>query len=131
MILLDTHVWLWWLGESPDLSETAASAIHESARRDGVAVSTISTWELALLVARDRIQLRIPVIEWVQTSESIAELSFLSPSNNIMLESVSLPGTFHSDPADRMIVATARTHGLRLVTKDDKIRRYAHVETLW
>ena len=131
MILLDTHAWLWWLSQSPALSRAARSAIAESARTDGVAVSTISTWELALLVARQRIELRIPVTDWVQASESIAELSFVAPSNRIMLESVSLPGPFHADPADRIIVATARTHGLRVVTKDDKIRAYAHVESIW
>jgi PIN domain nuclease of toxin-antitoxin system len=131
LILLDTHVWLWWLSESPALSRAASSAIGESARKDGVAVSTISTWELALLVARGRIALRIPVKEWVEASESITELSFLAPCNRIMLDSVSLPGGFHADPADRIIVATARTHGLRVVTKDDKIRGYAHVESIW
>ena len=131
MILLDTHAWLWWLSESPELSDAAVSAIDEAAGDDGVAVSTLSTWELALLVARQRVELRISVAEWVHASESIERLSFLSPSNRIMLDSVALPGRFHADPADRIIVATARIHGLRVVTKDDKIRSYPHVQSIW
>jgi PIN domain nuclease of toxin-antitoxin system len=131
VILLDTHAWLWWLSESPALSEVAAAAIEEAARGDGVAVSTISTWELALLVARGRVALRIPVREWVEACESLPELTFLAPSNRIMLESVALPGELHSDPADRIIVATARVHELMVVTKDDKLRSYPHVGSVW
>jgi PIN domain nuclease of toxin-antitoxin system len=131
LILLDTHAWLWWLSQDAALSDGARSAIEQAAGEQSVMVSTISTWELALLVARRRIELRIPVAEWVAASESINELRFLAPSNRIMLESVSLPGPFHSDPADRIIVASARVHGLRVVTMDDKIRGYAHVETIW
>jgi PIN domain nuclease of toxin-antitoxin system len=113
LILLDTHAWLWWLSQDAALSDGARSAIEQAAGEQSVTVSTISTWELALLVARRRIELKIPVAEWVAASESITELRFLAPSNRIMLESVSLPGPFHSDPADRIIVATARVHGLR------------------
>jgi PIN domain nuclease of toxin-antitoxin system len=131
VILLDTHAWLWWLSESAALSDAARDAIAQSAADDGVAVSTISTWELALLVARGRIELRIPVVDWVQASESIAELSFVAPTNRIMLDSVSLPGAFPTDPADRIIVATARALAVPVVTKDDRIRRYPHVEAIW
>lgn len=94
-------------------------------------VSTISTWELALLVARKRVVLRLPVDDWVRACEALPELSFVSPSNRVMLESVSLPGAFHADPADRIIVSTARIHGLKVVTRDDKIRGYAHVDSVW
>ena len=131
MILLDTHAWLWWLGDSESLSHAASSAIDEAIRGSGVAVSTISTWEIALLIARGRLKIRIPVGEWVATSEAIENLSFVSPSNSIMLESVALPGDFHSDPADRVIVATARVGGMPVVTKDTKLRDYPHVEAIW
>jgi PIN domain nuclease of toxin-antitoxin system len=131
VILLDTHAWVWWLSEPSALSRGATRAIEKASSEGRVVVSTISTWELALLVARGRVALRLPVDEWVRASEALPELSFLSPSNRVMVESAALPGTFHTDPADRMIVATARVHGLTVVTKDEKILRYPHVESVW
>jgi PIN domain nuclease of toxin-antitoxin system len=131
LILLDTHAWLWWLSESPELSATARSAIEKAGAKDGIMVSTISTWELALLVARGRLALRIPVEEWVAASEALGALTFVAPSNRVMLEAVSLPGTFHADPADRIIVATARVNGAAIVTRDTKMHDYPHVEAIW
>lgn len=131
MILLDTHAWVWWLSFPSALSRPAARAIKEASREGKVIVSTISTWELALLVARKRVALHLPVEEWVRACEALPELTFLPPSNRVMMESVVLPGAFHADPADRMIVATARVHGLKVVTKDEKIQRYTHVASVW
>ncbi len=131
MILLDTHVWLWWLSGAGGLSTAASTAIDEAIDADGVTVSTISTWEIALLVDRERLTLRIPVGEWIEASEAVPSLSFVPPSNRIMLESVALPGQFHRDPTDRIIVATARMEGMSVVTKDTKIQDYPHVQSLW
>ena len=82
-------------------------------------------------MARGRVQLSIPVGDWVSASEALPTLTFLAPDNAVMLESVVLPSDFHADPADRIIVATARLTHRKLVTRDRRIHDYPHVETVW
>jgi len=69
--------------------------------------------------------------DWVAASEALPFLNFVPVSNNIALKSVGLPGALHNDPADRIIIATAVSMGAILVTKDEKIRNYPHVKTVW
>jgi PIN domain nuclease of toxin-antitoxin system len=94
-------------------------------------VSSISVWEVAMLVARGRLELTLDVADWVAKSEALPFLGFVPVSNAIAIRSVRLPGDFHEDPADRIIVATAMTMGARVVSKDTKIRSYPYVEVLW
>ena len=84
-----------------------------------------------MLVARGRVQLSIPIGEWVSASAAIPGLTFLAPDNAVMIESVALPGEFHADPADRIIVASARLTRRTLVTKDRRMHEYPHVEAVW
>jgi len=128
MILLDTHAWIWWLGETGQLSAEAEAAIDAA---DQVLISTISTWEIALLVKADRLRLSLPVESWVSSSAEVPQVRFVPPSNAIMLESVALPEPLHRDPADRILVATARLRSVPLVTRDAKLRAYPHVRTIW
>jgi len=131
VILLDTHVWVWWLAQPGHLSKAARQAIQRSLSAEGVGISSFSVWELALLVQRKRLDLSIDLVEWVAETERVPGVTFHSVDNSIALQSVSLPGVFHPDPADRILVATARHLGATLITGDAKIRAYPHVKTLW
>jgi len=131
MIVLDTHTLVWWVTGDPALSKKAKAAIQREQAGGTIAVSSISAWEIAMLVERDKLVLTMDVSSWLATVAQIEALRFIPVDVEIASKSVSLPGTFHKDPADRMIVATARKLAAPLVTKDDKIRAYAHVKTIW
>lgn len=132
MIVLDTHAWVWWASDPAQLSTAATAALDEAVGQDRpVYVSTISTWEVAMLVERGRLELALDVGDWVAHAEAVPELEFVPITNHLALRSVTLPGTLHGDPADRLIVATARYLGLPLVTRDRKLHEYPHVETIW
>ena len=129
MILLDTHVLFWALDNSKALSRPAASAIRRARRQGGIAISAISIWELASLLARGRIRrygtlessLRL-LIEGVRVLPITPEISTLAAQ---------FPRDYSSDPADRIIGGTARAEGLTLVTHDEKIRRSLLIKTVW
>ena len=131
MILLDTHAWVWWLSAPESLPEPCRLAIDEATRHRRLLVSSISVWEVALLVSKGRLQLTIPVEDWVAKAEALPFLKFVPVDNAIALRSVNLPGSLHPDPADRIIVATALQRNARLITRDDRIRTYPHVRTVW
>lgn len=131
MIVLDTHAWIWWVSNPEFLSEKAKQVIDEAVTNRNVLISTISTWEVAMLVSRGRLKLTMPPDDWVAASEALPFFDFVPVSNCIALKSVQLPGVLHSDPADRIIIATAISLGAVLVTKDEKIRNYEHVKTVW
>ncbi len=131
MIVLDTHVWLWWISNPEILPIAATKAIDQSITENGIVISSISTWEVALLVDKGRLKLSVDVRDWVRKTESLPFVRFIPVDNTISLRSVTLPGQFHSDPADRIITATAMTMGLPLITKDEKIITYPHVHTIW
>jgi PIN domain nuclease of toxin-antitoxin system len=132
VIVLDTHVLLWWAGSSPSRISDGVLGIIEDHLRDGsVCVSSISAWEIAMLVRKGRLDLAVSAGEWVDTAAAISGLSFVPVNNALAVKSVDLPGDFHDDPADRIIVALARELTAPLVSADEKIRRYAHVETIW
>lgn len=105
--------------------------IAEAVEQQAIYLSSISVWEVALLVARGRLQLTMTVDDWVAKSEALPFVHFVSVDNAIALKSVQLPGPLHSDPADRIIIATALTLGFPLVTRDEKISRYPHIRTIW
>jgi len=132
VIVLDTHTLLWWAsGDKEQLSGAATQAIEAELNGGQIRVSSISAWELAMLVAKGRIALSMDIAEWLSVVKQIEAVSFVPVDNDIAVKSVELPGTFHKDPADRIIVATARKLAAPLVTADDKIRGYPHVRALW
>ena len=128
MIVLDTHVWLWWTSDPSRLTEEHRHAI-EHAGPGGIAVSAISCWEVAKLVEVGRLDLDRPVADWLRAAVGAGRVTVVDLSVDIITDSTQLPGTFHRDPADQLIVATARTLGCRLLTSDRKILAYPHVET--
>lgn len=129
MIILDTHIWIWWVTGSPSL--TAAQLHHIRAHASaGLGVSAISCWEVAKLVERGRLVLNQPVLDWLRQALAQPGVRLLELAPEIAVESTQLPGGFHSDPADQIIVATARTYGCPLLTADGRILNYPHVATL-
>lgn len=132
MIAIDTHVLVWLAtGARQMISKKAMKRITEELDRGEIWVSAISAWEIAMLVERERLVLSLDVESWLGKINEIDALRFQPVNNKIAIESVRLPGEFHKDPADRIIVATARTMGLALITADEKIQAYPHVNTIW
>lgn len=129
MIILDTHIWIWWVGENSDLTKEYQDLIR-SRQEQGIGVSSISCWEIALLHAKQRLNLSLPVLQWLETSLSLPNIVLLPLSPRIAVESNNLPDEFHKDPADRIIVATARVYDCPLVTYDSKILQYQHVKLI-
>lgn len=131
MIVIDTHIWLWWISNPEKIAVHAAQVIDKAVNDGGIIISSISVWEIALLIKKGRLKLSIDVNDWVRKSEALPFIRFIPVDNTIALRSVAMPGIFHPDPADRIITATAMTMGLPLVTKDDKILDYPYIETIW
>lgn len=96
-----------------------------------VYISSISCWEVCLLVQKKRLDLTLDPAEWIARSEALPFFRFAPVDNRIAIRSNALPGDFHDDPADRIIVATAMTLAVPLITRDQKIIDYPHLETVW
>ena len=126
MIILDTHIWVWWI-HSDDSLPAKARTLIDSSEQTGIGVSAISCWEVAKLVERQRLSLPCSVFDWIEQTLSYPGVQLLELSPRICVESTQLPGIFHRDPADQIIVATARVFDAPLVTVDDKILAYPHV----
>lgn len=133
MIVLDTHALLWWVNDDAQLSKTALDTITQELNSEGgeVLVSSITAWEIALLVEKGRLTLSMNIDDWLDTVAEIDGVSFVPLDIATVVESTRLPGEFHKDPADRMIVSLARHFNVILVTADEKIFAYRHVRTLW
>lgn len=127
MILLDTHIWLWTLNDPARLSASQNEAMKAD---DDLVVSAVSCWEVALLVSKNRITLDKPLSEWIRDATSRFGIRAVDLTPAVAVASTRLPGTFHADPADRFLVATARLRDCALVTSDRKILDYAHVRAV-
>lgn len=129
MIVLDTHAWLWWLAEPSRLSQAARRAIDEA---ETIGVSTVSAWEVAMLVQRRRISLDRDTGDWVRQALAPARVTALPPTAEVAVAAGLLDGaSFPGDPADRFIYATAQASRARLVTRDEAIRRFDGHATVW
>src|SRR3990167_3848745 len=129
--LLDTHAWVWWVTEDRRLSAPAKSAIMRALTDKDLWISLISLWEVAKKAEKKQLILDRPLDQWLDEAGTPQGLGTRGPTRPILGESCALPQPFHGDPADQILVATARHHGAVLVTKDERIRRYAHVQSLW
>jgi PIN domain nuclease of toxin-antitoxin system len=126
LLLLDTHCWIWaQLGLIQQLSRASLQSIKDAEREGNLRISVISIWELAMLEKRGRVALQMNVRTWVEQALSKPGIAVATLTPEIAIESVHLPGEMHGDPADRMLVATARVLGARLVTKDAQLIRYS------
>jgi len=129
VILLDTHIWIWWVHKHENLPKGLLRTLSE--RNDlRLGVSIISCWEVAKLTEHGRLRLPFPVDEWLRLALAHPGVSLLPLSPEIVVDSTRLPGAFHRDPADQLLVATARIIEIPIVTVDERIRAYPHVECL-
>lgn len=130
-VVLDTCAWLWMCAAPERLSAAARELIERERRHAGLVVSVISCWEVAKLVQKRKLKLAIPCRQWIDDAVDTEGITLHALTPEICVESTELPGTFHGDPADQIIVATARLLGAPVLTKDRRIIEYAHVPTLW
>ena len=107
MIVLDTHVWVLFVSNPELLSRRAKRSLNIAMEEKGILISSISTWELAVLVAKKRLRLTLDVTDWITKSEALPFITFIPVDNSAVIKSVNLPQPLHSDPADRIIIATA------------------------
>lgn len=129
MILLDTHVWVWWVSQQGHLTSQLEQTI-QSQQGAGLGVSVISCWEVAKLVELGKLQLTLAPFDWLTQALAYPGVQLLDLTLPIIVASTQLPGNFHRDPADQIIVATARIYNIPLLTVDRKILNYPHVQTL-
>jgi PIN domain nuclease of toxin-antitoxin system len=128
--LLDTHAWIWWISGDSRLTLREREALDNLLPSERPVLAEISLWEVAMLVERDRLELDMDLERWlaVASAPATVELARLTPA--VAAEVARLPEKFHRDPADRLIVATARVMKLRVLTRDKKISA-ARVVPLW
>lgn len=128
MLILDTHIWIWWVQGDSQLSAEQQEWIKEN-QEDGIGVSAITCLEVARLVESERLILPLDVENWMHISLSYPGIKLIPLTPHIAIASTKLPGDFHKDPADRILVATARALKCPLITADTKILDYPHVQT--
>ena len=128
MIVLDTHAWIWWISAPRKLSLRARRAVDEAKE---LAVSAISLWEVAMLVAKSRLELDRDVGLWMRQALAAPGIRLAPLSAEIAVRSTALGRDFHGDPADRLIVATALELNAALVTKDARLRSWEKIVTVW
>ena len=125
-LLLDTHLWLWYAeGVTERLRPASVKKLDAARRSDGLIVSAISVWEIGMHAARGRIQLAVPLRDWVDKALGVPGIRLAPLDAAVAAESTLLPGEPQGDPADRFLIATARMHGVTLATRDERILEYA------
>ncbi len=122
-VILDTHVWVWWLLPDSPLSARERRALDDIAADKGILLPAICQWEAQMLHSKGRIELPVPFATWLRRAAGTDMLTVLSLNADVVIAVDDLPGTFHGDPADRIIVASARAHDLPLATHDEAIRK--------
>ncbi len=129
MIVLDSHVWVWWVLGNPKLSPEHLEVLQE-AEGEGLGVSIISCWEVAKLVELGRLDLPMAIDLWLAQALRYPGIQLLDLTVEFVVDATRLPGDFHRDPADQLLVATARCLEVPLASADRKILAYEHVQTL-
>lgn len=130
MVLLDTHIWLWWLLGDGALSDTERTELDKLAANRSIAISWVSVWETEMLERKGRIQLLPDFVSWIEFAIQPEIIHLLTADADVVLAQRRLPETFHADPADRLIAATSILSGYPLATHDRRIRE-ANVCEIW
>jgi PIN domain nuclease of toxin-antitoxin system len=129
--VLDTHAWIWWASADRRLSRRATTAIRQAQKRGDLWVSLISVLELARKIEKGQLSLDRPLDDWLDRALVAEGLHVAELTRPVLVDSCRLPQPFHGDPADKIIVATARHFGASLITRDGRLRDYSHVRTVW
>lgn len=129
--LLDTHIWIWWVARSQSLSENVRAILVEPNPDDELFLSIISVWEVCKLHQEGKISFALNIGDWIEEATDVPGLYIVPLSTKTAYHSTILPGAFHDDPTDQIIVATARDEGAVILTKDERIRAYPHVRSIW
>lgn len=129
--LLDTHVWVWWNMNPAKLSTGVKSLISTPARYEELLLSAISTWEFSKLLEKGRLGVSCDPEEWIRQALEMPKLRLVPLFPSLAYRSTVLPQPFHDDPADQIIVATAREEQATILTSDQRIRSYPHVASFW
>ena len=130
MIVLDTHVWLWWLLGSVRLRAKERSALDRLGSRGAVRLAAVSLWEAQMLHAKGRLTLDRAFDVWIRDAAAVGVVEIVPLDVEVVIALARLPATFHGDPADRLIVATARAHRLPLATHDRAVRK-SRLVSVW
>lgn len=128
MLILDTHAWIWYVTESSKLGNKAKKKIDSA---DICGVSAISCWEIAMLVEKGRIEFNMPIETWIHLALDYKKIKLIELLPKIAIMASKFGNSFHGDPADRIITATAIHTNSILITKDSKIAQSKLVETVW
>lgn len=129
--LLDTHTWIWWHMHPKNLSRKVKILIGNASRYDELLLSAISPWEFSKLLEKGRIGISCEPEGWINAALDLPKLRLVHLSPILAYRSTILPQPFHNDPADQIIVATAREENATVLTKDKNILEYKHVKSLW
>ena len=129
--VLDTHAWVWWHVRPSALSRKVNRLLGDPDRYDALLLSVISVWEFFKLIEKGRIGISCDPEEWTREALLMPKLTLAPLAPSIAYRSTTLPPPFHTDPADQIIVATAREENATVITKDKLIRDYPHVRTYW
>jgi len=129
--LLDTHTWIWWNMRPEQLSTTARETIPPAAYENRLILSAISVWEFCKLIEKGRLGIHGDPEAWIEAALSMTGLRLVPLTPRICLKSTTLPKPFHNDPADQIIVATAREENAVVLTADRLLRAYPDVRSLW
>jgi len=129
--LLDTHTWIWWNMNPPRLSQKVKEIMGNADMYDEMLLSAISPWEFSKLLEKNRLCISIDPEAWIDIALDMPKLRLVPLTPVLSYRSTVLPQPFHSDPADQIIVATAREENATLLSRDEKILDYEHVQSIW
>jgi PIN domain nuclease of toxin-antitoxin system len=132
VILLDTHILVWWVnGDKRRVSRKARQALEQHGKRNELLVSSISFFEITTLERRGRLHFKFPVVEWLANVRRLPEYCLEPLTDDVAERAAQLGDAFPGDPADRLIAATALIRAVPLVTYDEKLRETEYLPTIW
>jgi len=129
--MLDTHTWIWWHMNPQKLSQKVKKLVGNTNRYDEILLSAISPWEFSKLLEKKKIGISCDPEDWINSALDMPKFRLIPLSPVLAYRSTVLPQPFHSDPADQIIVATAREENATILTKDERILTYKNVRSLW